>query len=265
MIGSVHIFYLCFCYREDDTAGDDDGEFLEFPPLENSSLDQSIEDDLPVIDQPHLTGVKCAAHVVQLSVYDVIKTKTVANFLAKVRKLVKILKTQPYATHYKLDKTRNVPILDGETRWGSAHRMVARIHEQKEFVQGLLPADLQREFNDKFWKSVERFVKVTLPLYLLTKRIQEESLTYGSMFLYWKECCLELTEMNDSLGNQLLKALQNRQHMWIDNPAFLAALYVDPRLNGFEPPILTQDQKEIAIVSLSIFFSKIKIVVVILH
>lgn len=241
------MFYL----RVDDVPEDtnEDSEYLNFSSDQNSTVDQIPEDDLPVIDQPHLTGVKCAAHVIQLSVYDVIKKKAVANFLAKVRKLVKILKTQPYVTHYKLDKTRNMPILDGETRWGSAHLMVNRIDEQKEFVQGLLPADLQREFNDKFWTSVERFVKATRPLYLLTKRIQEESLTCGTMFLYWKECCLELAEMNDSLGNQLLDALQNRQNMWFDNPAFLAALYVDPRLNCFVPPLLTQDQKEVAIVS----------------
>lgn len=242
-------------YRDADINDDidDDTEFLNFSADENVFPDQNPDDDLPIIDQPHLVGVRCAAHDVQLSVYDVIKKKTVSNFLAKMRKLVKILRAQPYVNSFKVDKTRKMPILDGETRWGSAYLMVKRIEDQKDFVQGLLPAELQREFNDKFWMTIERFVKATFPVYLLTKRIQEESLTCGTMYLYWKECCLELAEMNDSLGNKLLEALQNRQGMWFDNPAFMAALFVDPRLNEFDPPVLTQDQKEEAVVSFKLF------------
>lgn len=208
-----------------------------------------MHDDLPTVAQPHLTGVKCAAHDIQLSVQDVLKKKSVANFLVKVRKLVKKLRSQPYVNSFRMDSTKKLPLFDGETRWGSAHLMVKRIKDQQEFIRSMLSEELQREFNEKFWIMVDRFVHVTTPLYLLTKRIQEESLICGSMFLYWKECCLELEEIDDPLAGQLHDALVNRQHMWFDNPAFLAALFVDPRLNDFQPPVLTAEQKEVAIVS----------------
>lgn len=204
--------------------------------------------------EAHLVGVKCAAHDIQLSVYDVLKKKSVANFLAKVRKLVKVLRTQPYINSFKVDKSKNLPILDGETRWNSAHVMVQRIADEKAFILSLLPLDLQKEYNEKFWHMVERFVTVTKPLYFLTKRIQKEDLICGSMYLYWKECCLELEELNDPLANQLLSALKNRQNLWFDNAAFLAALFVDPRLQDFDPPVLSADQKEVAIVSILFYF-----------
>lgn len=230
-----------------DAIDDFESELIDFS--DDQPFENYLDDDLPVINQPHLTAVKCAAHDIQLSVYDVLKKRSVANFLVKVRKLVKILRSQPYVNSFKMDKARKMPFLDGETRWGSAHLMVKRLEDEKTFIFSLLSPDLLREFNVKFWTMINRFVVVTKPLYLLTKRVQEKSLTCGSMFLFWKECCLELQEIDDSLASQLHEALNNRQYMWFQNPAFLAALYVDPRLNDFEPPILSASQKEEAIVS----------------
>nr|XP_029728496.1 uncharacterized protein LOC115266400 [Aedes albopictus] len=146
-----------------------------------------------------------------------------------------------------MNKSRKKPFLDGETRWGSAHLMVQRILDEKQFILSMLSTDLLKDFSDKFWTMVDRFVYVTKPLYLLTKRIQEETLICGTMYLYRKECCLELEEMEDPLSAQLYEALQKRQHMWFQNPAFLSAIYVDPRLSDFEPPILSTEQKATAV------------------
>lgn len=74
-------------------------------------------------------------------------------------------------------------------------------------------------------------------------------MTSGSFYLYWKECTLELEDICSSLAKQLNRALKDRQHMWMDNEAFLAALYMDLRLNDFNPPVLNPDQQERAIVS----------------
>lgn len=229
---------------------------LDFSHESNHNYDQFPEDELPIIEQPNLIGVRCAAHDIQLSVYDVFKRRTVSNFLAKVRKLVKKLRSQPYVNSFKRDKTKNIPMLDGDTRWGSSHLMVSCINKQKAFIQELLPADLQNEYNEKFWITVERFVRSTLPLYILTKRVQEEALTGGTMYLSWKECCLELAEINDPLAKQLIEALHKRQGMWFDNPAFIAALYVDPRIHEFDPPVLSADQKETAVVSIVLLINE---------
>ena len=240
-------FVINFHRAIDNHKDNEELDLIDFS--EDQPPEGNIDDDLPVVREAHLVGVKCAAHDIQLSVYDVFKKKSVANFLVKVRKLVKVLRTQPYINSFKADKTKKLPILDGETRWNSAHVMVQRIADEKNFILSLLTLDLQKQFNDKFWQMVDRFVVVTKPLYFLTKRIQEEDLICGSMYLYWKECCLELEELNDPLAKQLLSALKNRQNLWFDNAAFLAALYVDPRLQDFTPPVLSADQKEEAIVS----------------
>lgn len=241
-------FVILYCRADDNPVNTIEAELIDFS--EDQPLECDIDDDLILLKEAHLVGVKCAAHDIQLSVYDVLKKKSVASFLVKVRKLVKVLRTQPYINSFKVDKSKNLPILDGETRWNSAHVMVHRIAGEKNFIQSLLSVDLQKDYNEKFWSMVERFVIVTKPLYILTKRIQTEDLICGSMYLYWKECCLELEEINDALANQLLDALKNRQYLWFDNPAFLTALYVDPRLHDFEPLVLSTDQKEVAIVSI---------------
>lgn len=207
------------------------------------------DDELPVIEKASLTGIRCAAHTVQLSVHDVLKKDSVAKFLAKTRKLVKTLRAQPYGNMFKFDKTKKLPFFDGETRWNSTHAMVDCLLQQQDFIIGLLSPNIQKVYNANYWKRVEQFISVTTPLYILTKRIQEETLTCGSFYLYWKECCLELEEMQVTLAKQLLEALVQRKSMWFDNPAFYAALMVDLRLNEFDPPVLTTEQKEEAIVS----------------
>lgn len=247
---------LQFNRQLEDDVDEDDGEngMLDFSRELLPNYDEIPENDLPVIVKPNLTGVRCAAHDIQLSVNDVFKQKTVAKFLAKVRKLVKTLRSQPYVNTFRKDNSKNLPKLDGDTRWGSSYEMVNRIKELQPCILELLPANLQKEYNEKFWQTVDRFVQSTFPLYILTKRIQEESLTCGTMYLCWKECCLELAEIRDPLAKQLLEALQKRQGMWFDNPAFLAALFVDPRMHEFDPPVLSANQKEIAVVSITYVF-----------
>lgn len=210
---------------------------------------EPTDDDLPVIERAKLTGIRCAAHTVQLSVHDVLKKESLSKFLKKTRQLVKTLRAQPCVNSFKLDKTKKLPFLDGETRWGSSYLMVDCLYQQQESINDLLTQELQKLYNANYWKRVEQFVTAAKPLYILTKRIQEEALTCGTFFQNWKECCLELEDTEDTLARQLLEALLKRQPMWFDNPAFYAALYVDPRLNEFEPPVLTLDQKEEAIVS----------------
>nr|XP_029715867.1 uncharacterized protein LOC115259432 [Aedes albopictus] len=225
---------------------DDDTESLKSFSADEVEYTEEI-DDLENLNNAHLTGVRCAAHDVQLSVYDVFKKKSVTIFLAKARKLVKTLRAQPYGNSFRLDKSKKLPFFDGDTRWGSSHLMVDCLRHQKDFIMSLLTPDLKKQFGARFWSTVDQFVQATRPVYVLTKRIQEEALTSGSFYLYWKECTLELEDICSSLAKQLNRALKDRQHMWMDNEAFLAALYMDLRLNDFNPPVLNPDQQERAI------------------
>lgn len=66
------------------------------------------------LNNAHLARVRCAAHDVQLSVYDVFKKKSVTIFLAKaranVRILIKILRAQPYGNWSRLDKLKKLDL-----------------------------------------------------------------------------------------------------------------------------------------------------------
>ena len=212
---------------------------------------ESVEECPLSIDASVLQTIRCAAHDVQLSVSDVFKDQNLQKQLTKVRDLVKILRKLPYVSHFR-EKGRKKPFLDNDTRWGSKYRMVECIGSQMDHIRSLLSDELNERFDDEFWNFVSDFIESVKPVFILTKRIQEQNLTCGDFYLYWYECVLHLTELKTPLADQLVIALDQRKHMWFKNKAFLAALYVDVRLNCFNPPILSQDEKEVAMVSINL-------------
>ena len=124
--------------------------------------------------------------------------------------------------------------------------MVECIMEAKSLIIELVPSEKRKPFLQNFWDSVENFVFSTKPVFILTKEFQEEALICGSFFLYWKECVLELEEINTPLARQYKIALV--KHLWLNNDSFLASVYVDLRLQALNPPLLSIEQKERAIV-----------------
>ncbi|XP_055542362.1 uncharacterized protein LOC129728026 [Wyeomyia smithii] len=173
----------CIDYAKNYELSSDD---LEIEDLDEEDEDEfellELQDCLPVVNT-HLTSVKqqifassnicfrCAAHTVQLPVYDVLKTKSLSRFLTNARKLVKIMRCQPYVNSFKLDQCRNLPFMDGDTRWGSAYLLINRLQDEKDFIISLLPPQLLKSFNTKFWQRVDQFVLAAKPVYILTERI----------------------------------------------------------------------------------------------
>lgn len=79
------------------------------------------------------------------------------------------------------------------------------------------------------WEYMESFLTLLEPVYIATQKLQEEQLFFGDFFKVWLEMKLEVqTKPNSS---KFLEKLERREKVLLQNPTFLAAIYLDPRLN----------------------------------
>lgn len=184
------------------------------------------------------TPVRCAAHTFQLAIRDVLVITDFAPMIVKIRKTVKVLKSikfKPFFTRTKLTK----PVLDCETRWGSTYLMIEYFDSKKEELAELHD---EMQFGLLEWKFIEFFIASFKPLFILTKRLQSESLTMGDLFKSYLESILRIKALsNENLFKiPLLEAMEKRKTKLFDNDAFLCGIYFDPRFSykgtTFFPP-----------------------------
>jgi hypothetical protein len=164
------------------------GKLLE----EQQDLDLSICSENEVLDDnttqntvhESLSGVlsiiRCSAHTLQLVVHDFFKNNAYKEAIAKIRSIMKVVRTPTYRRIFLL---RNVekPKLDVDTRWNSTYEMVKHIHDNKNFYEEFSEFD----YDHDFWKFVEEFVQCFGHVYIATKKLQEEQLIAGDFYKTW--------------------------------------------------------------------------------
>lgn len=77
---------------------------------------------------------------------------------------------------------------------------------------------------------------------------------YWRLFRDWLTCELELKKLvsTNLYAEALLNAMKKRKDTLMENNAFIAALYLDPRFNFNNTPLLSYDQKQAAVVIINI-------------
>ena len=86
----------------------------------------------------------------------------------------------------------------------------------------------------------------------LTVALQSSQLTFGDFYLLWIRCKLLLEKKDNPLSKQLLMNMKNREPALIDNKAFLAAIFLDQRINYRNSPLISDEQRQCALVSMNI-------------
>lgn len=232
---------------EEDTVSDDDTE------VGNVSEDR-VENRMEIID-PILQGVRCAAHTLQLAVNDTIKTPELKNRLASIRSAVKTLRKLPYKRMFEVSKQKK-PKLDCLTRWSSTYKMVNSLLEVKDFICSLTEEPEEMIIDNDLWEFIQRFAAVFKPVAEATTKLQGTQVTFGDFFLIWERCTFEVKNTQDEMALTLASKMDGRRTKLMDNPSFLAAIYLDQRINFRNTPFMTKDQKEVALVSImTSFFS----------
>jgi hypothetical protein len=106
---------------------------------ENESDDENDEENRLLA---LLSVIRCAAHTLQLAVYDALKNSRCAN-LDKIRNVIKKLKSSKYS-HLKLLGLRNLK-LDVVTLWNSLFLMLESLMKNRETLEGLY---IEMDLND---------------------------------------------------------------------------------------------------------------------
>lgn len=112
---------------------------------------------------------------------------------------------------------------------------------------------------DEDWTLVERFVEAFDPVNSATLRLQNEALTMGDFFLIWLECRLRVEELKDNpIAVALVIAMKDRQTTLLENKAFLAAVYMDPRINYCGSDFISDENKRVAVDQLLTLWERIR-------
>jgi hypothetical protein len=141
----------------------------------------------------------------------------------------------------KTDEALPVPILDNNTRWNSIYYMLQTVLNNKGYYESID----DNIIDNTDWTFLEEFVNIFKPVEEFTKKLQKEQYVIGDFYRDWKECELTIEEIEENnLTLSLLSNIKKRKEKLMENNAFLAALYFDPRFNFENSPLLSQEQKD---------------------
>lgn len=79
------------------------------------------------------------------------------------------------------------------------------------------------------WEEVQALVMVLSPFNKHTKSLQSEKTTLSDFFGYWTMMRIKLAKASDELSQKMLIEMNKYHEMLMDNPAIVAAIYLDPR------------------------------------
>lgn len=194
----------------------------------------ALEDCARLLSEEHslcafqLSTIRCAAHCLNLAVKETIKSKTLAAFLTKVRKLCKKLRTPNIAKLLRQEGLR-VPQLDCETRWNSTADMFEMVLLLKNVVLEKSRKFKKIAFSARDFDKLEDVLKCLRAARDLCRKLQVEQLVMGDFFGMWLKCKMDTMKVNLPLAKTLVSRMEFRETDLFQNPAFVSSLYLDPR------------------------------------
>ena len=124
------------------------------------------------------------------------------------------------------------PILDCKTRWGSSCNMLGRLLQLRNFCDEMckgVDGDKTLKLSDQQWERIDRLYNGLLPAKITSAVLQTEQLTVGDFYVAWIKCRSEIEKMGSPFTRVLLTRMKLREVNLMDNDAFRAGMYLDPR------------------------------------
>lgn len=229
-----------FC---DDANNDEDEDEEE----ENDVDDQDNVDQTMELIEPILQGVRCVEHTLQLAVGDTFKETRMKEKIMQIRNNVKTLRKLPYRKLFSISK-RNKPKLDCPTRWNSTYMMVQSIFKEKDFIMALGDGEDQI-IDDDMWDFLKNFYQAFKPVAEATLQLQNPQITFGDFFLIWETCSFNVRRADNEISRVIAEKMDKRCVFLMTNKSFLAALFVDQRINFRNSPFFTDEQRLVAMLN----------------
>jgi hypothetical protein len=195
--------------------------------------------------------IRCAAHSIQLSVMDTIKTKRIAGILKKCRRVVKKLRTSTMRLQLQKEDEKK-PIIDSKIRWNSQYNMMFRLMELKSFCQKYENVTPELRLTDHVWEEIEALLEALKPIKILTRQVQSVQMTLSDFYGHYVKCRLLLSKSSNEYAQLLAKSMNGRESLFTNN-ILLTAVYLDPRYQV----LLSPEDKINAQKHLSFLYKKI--------
>lgn len=163
---------------DSDTDSEDEDESGTSEKLMENLVGTKFGDDSPIA---LLSVVRCAAHTLQLAVYDVLK-ETAKEDISKIRLVVKSLKSSRFRRVGKLK-------LDVVTRWNSLYNMMKSLLEQRTAMEDLYRTlddkDLEDVLlDDEDFELIQEFVDAFKPVSDCTQLLQSQNMAMSEFLLF---------------------------------------------------------------------------------
>lgn len=179
----------------------------------------------------NISGIRCAAHTLQLAVDDALKrTKHVSCLISKARNLIKKLRSQ---TLIYLIKKQNLkkPIIDCPTRWCFTVDMLESLLSLQDYCEELSVTKFQNftTLKDDEWTKIKEIYTTLQPSKVCTKKLQAEQLTLSEFFGAWYEVKVATKKRNNSFAMLILERIEFKEQKLLNNDVLLSAVFMDPR------------------------------------
>lgn len=195
---------------------------------------------------PKVSAVRCAAHTI--AIHDALKKND--ELIQIVRQAARPLRAPNIATQLRNQHLLHA-IIDCATRWDSTADMFERIISLKFFCQA--SSDERLKLTDHIWKNIEDTLQALTSCRVLSKLLQSEQLTFGDFYISWTQCILETEKLGTLFAFLVALCMKNRETIMFPNDSFLAAMYMDPRVNF----VLGEDQLKTARSHLAVTFQRL--------
>lgn len=204
----------------------EDGDLATEVENESHHFEEVFSEDN--LEFTNITGIKCAAHTLQLAIKDSIKKADLNNFISDARELVKKLRIPSLISKFK-DSNVKRPVLDCTTRWNSTYNMLKTLLQCKNLCSILAENNLEYYLPENKWIDVNLIVDTLQPLTEATLKLQSEQLTLSDFFGIWLESKIKIQNLKNFFADILYEQLCKRETVLLQNECVLGAVYLDPR------------------------------------
>lgn len=165
------------------------------------------------------------------------------KLVEKARYISNKLRTKGAMAILKSKGTR-LAIVDRRSRWKSTFAMVKRLHdnELRQVINEMGAISPELNVSQTEWNKMENFIQAFTPLMTFSARTDDPQLTIGDFYKEWLKCKMETKKLNTEYARHIAEHMKKAEEKMKKNKAFLAAVYLDPRIRV----ILTGDQTEMA-------------------
>ncbi|XP_042215908.1 uncharacterized protein LOC121862043 [Homarus americanus] len=234
------------------------------PEAEGDSVPAVLDEEVNSIKTAadNVSSVRCAVHTLQLSVKDVINANDeIKKLLVKVRKVVNKTRTHNIRLVFR-QAGAALPKVDCKNRWETTYDMLECVVKSKPFLLQIGLAKELFRLSEKDWAYIDNLLCSLKPLHSTTIALQLSKLTAGEFLCEWLKCKIKLrqlaivdSERSTSVSAAFLQAMEEREVNILSNPAFLSAIYMDPRYQC----LLKEPQKVVAKAHLTALWRRLSI------